>query len=353
MAFHNNHADRVGDQKQHLNLSVYAYDVIHSDMLLFDNQKITNFLNLIFDHYRLDAEASISLVLGRYRSELDDIFSKIKTEDKTKKVIIDTFVERKKNMLINKAAQYEKGNYFKFYLNKKNFEYLTGDKSDCDEPDCNENDYYKNCGQYIKSVIEEYARLPYVERERIYYKERISIIEKAIKEKKQLHIITGSKKIYYVYPYKILQDPLATTNYLVGFSYSDIRSKEQKIPCSFKIAALQTVKMKTDNGKITAKEEAFLEQKIERRGVQFMVGEETRIRIRLTEAGVYRYNRYIHLRPAVSEIQEPNIYVFNCTETQAQFYFFKFGADAEVLEPERLRKHFQEMYRDAANLYHS
>ena len=346
MAFNNKNADRLEDNKQHLNLSVYAYDVIQNDMLLFGNHKISNFLNLIFNHYYPDADASISLVLNRYRSELDDIFSRVKADDKTKNSIIETLVEQKKNLLEHKSRQYEKGYYFKFYLNKKNFEYLTEDTSECQE-----NDYYKKCGQYIKSVIEEYARLSYVEREQIYYKPRIQIIEHAIKEKKQLRVITESKKIYYVYPYKILQDPLATTNYLVGFSYSDIRSKEQKIPCSFKIAALHAVEPQSSSGKITAKETTLLEQKMERRGVQFMVGEETRIRIRLTKAGIHRYDRYIHLRPAFSEIQEPDIYVFNCTEAQAQFYFFKFGADAEVLEPERLRKCFQKMYKDAGERY--
>ena len=43
--------------------------------------------------------------------------------------------------------------------------------------------------------------------------------------------------------------------------------------------------------------------------------------------------------------------MFQCTEAQAEFYFFKFGKDAQIVRPLRLREKFQAMYEAAAGAY--
>ena len=65
----------------------------------------------------------------------------------------------------------------------KLFYYLTEEDSICKE-----DLYYKNLSQYLRSIVEEYARLPYVKRELIYYQETASILQEALSLKKQLKI---------------------------------------------------------------------------------------------------------------------------------------------------------------------
>ena len=45
------------------------------------------------------------------------------------------------------------------------------------------------------------------------------------------------------------------------------------------------------------------------------------------------------------------IYEFDCTLRQAENYFFKFGHDAMVLEPENLADKFLRKYRNAVKRY--
>ena len=81
-----------------------------------------------------------------------------------------------------------------------------------------------------------------------------------------------------------------------------------------------------------------------------MVGNEAEIHVKLTKAGVNKYRRQTHLRPPlVRELD--GTYVFRCTTAQAEFYFFKFGKDAEILLPMDLRERFKSMYEAAANIY--
>ena len=82
-----------------------------------------------------------------------------------------------------------------------------------------------------------------------------------------------------------------------------------------------------------------------------MMGNESEIHVKLTKAGVNKYRRQTHLRPPLIREQEEGVYVFKCTTAQAEFYFFKFGKDAEILLPIDLRGQFKAMYEAAANIY--
>ena len=80
------------------------------------------------------------------------------------------------------------------------------------------------------------------------------------------------------------------------------------------------------------------------------MGNEAEIHVKLTKAGVYKYRRHTHLRPPLVRTED-DVYVFQCTTAQAEFYFFKFGKDAEILLPTNLRERFKSMYEAAANTY--
>ena len=347
MAFIARDENGAENSKQHLNLSAFAYEVLSYDMFAFGEEKLSGFLNTVFEYYYPQAEASISLRLNDLQGMLSKTLDGFAGDIKTKERIIKTLVAQKKDSLLKKAGSYEKGISFKFWINKKNLEYLTQEHSEC----CEEL-YYPRRGQYIKCVIEEYARLPYIERELVFFKPFVDATEEAIREEKRLRVVTGRGSVYSVYPYKILHDPLSTANYLVGCRKRYDCPDGEKLPCSFKLSALASVRVeRSKSAFMREREKRKLVEKISSRGVQFMVGNEAEIHVRLTDAGICKYRRQAHLRPALLEKRGEDIFVFRCTTAQAEFYFFKFGRDAEILLPLELRKKFISMYEHAADVY--
>lgn len=347
MAFVIKDEDQGSNNKQHLNLSTLAYEVISSDMFTFGEEKLSGFINTVFEYYHPLAEASICRTLNHLAGELDKCLSNVSGDEKTKQRVLERLVSQKEENLIEKAELYESGKAFKFWLNKRNLEYLTEPNSEC----CEER-YYTKRGKYIKCVLEEYARLPYVEREKIFFSPLIAEIRAAIRDENQLRVVTGRDAIYSVYPYEILSDPLSTTNYLVGYCTRYGNSEDEKRPCSFRISALKSIRREKSKSAFL-KESLWkqLSQTITSCGVQFMVGNEAEIHVKLTKAGVTKYRRQTHLRPPLVREQDDGVYVFQCTTAQAEFYFFKFGKDAEIIHPAELRNKFKIMYEAAINTY--
>lgn len=347
MSFISTDENKAETNKQHINLSTTAYEIINNDMFMFGENTISGFINKIFELYAPDAQASIAITLNNYLDSIENALDNIKGDEKQKSKIISKLIEQKADQLITMSNSYSNGVQFKIWLNTKNFEYLTSEMSGC-----HENLYYRKRGKYIKCVIEEYSRLPFFSRELIYLSHFVKEIQLAIENKKQLNVKTGNNNIFRVIPYKIMHDPLSSINYIVGLSISDNNSIITKTPCSFRLSALKAVKcLKSQPGKIKEDEATELDKKIRIRGVQFMLGQEVEICVRLTDAGVHRYFRNVHLRPTFIKKTEPDIYTFECTEAQAEYYFFKFGENAEILKPEHLRNKFQQMYSNATNKY--
>ena len=352
MAFTCTNPDIASTDKQRLNLSSGAKEIIHIDMFTFGEEHPATFLNRIFRNYYEEAEASIARRLDAMEGELNEAFHKI-SDSRIRKKILDVQTDilhelksMKQAELEKKAHSYKKGEKSSvFTLNKDLFDYLT--------VDCEEDRYYTSRGQYVKSVIEEYTTLPYVEREKVYYKDRIDDITTAIQEKAQLKITTENGNTFRVYPYKVLSDPLHTANYLVGCSKPfDASDEYELLPCSFRISAIKAVTIiKSKSSFLVDKRWKELDEDIKKRGIQYMIGKDVEIHVRLTEAGKNKYRRQVHLRPMYTQKKE-DVYIFNCTKAQAEFYFFKFGSDAEILSPVDLRDKFALMYKDAAAVYH-
>ena len=90
-------------------------------------------------------------------------------------------------------------------------------------------------------------------------------------------------------------------------------------------------------------------------GIQYLLNEAdvTHMRIRLSPDGIKHYRQWTFQRPMYSGIEgeEKDIYIFDIPYYQAVVYFFKFGGDAVVLEPDSLRERFRRMYEDAVRAY--
>lgn len=330
------------EQRVILNLSDLANAVIEQDMLEFNSKSKSAFVCRVFESYYQKAEASIAKTLADKEDEFCKDLANIPVEMRTS--IIDTMLVQIREKLIKKQTEYEKGGASSQVR-------LHNDTLACIRECMNtESEYYRNISSYVKSVMEEYCRLPYVEREKIYFKNSFDKIEAARKEKHQLRVTIQDGRQFMVYPQSLETDRLNTATYLAGYSRLPGQKKADKIAASFRISNLIDVKRCDDTFVLSKDDEKALANLIQKRGIEFLMHEETEIRVRLTPKGVYKLSRMLHLRPRCSG-QEGDVYTFRCTEMQAEFYFIGMGADCEILEPESLRNRFSDIFTAAEKIY--
>jgi hypothetical protein len=333
------------DYKQHLNLSIEASNVVENDMSAFDVKSRSTFLNRIFTNFYEDAEASISIRCEQEKERLLRVLDSLPESMQSK--ALNLLTKDFQTVLQQKVAYYPKSSGFKFRINQRNFRYLTEDTSYPEEK------FYERMGQYFKAVIEEYACKPYRDREKIYFSEIFGTIEMAIGLERQISMVLSQGATHCISPYKIESDPLSMYHYLIGKKLQ-LNETEHRLPgyFSYRITNIKEIKLlKSKRGHLTKDEKHWIDNELLRKGVQFMSSETSKICVRFTSAGLVKYRRLLHLRPPYSEVLDENTYVFHCTETQAEFYFFKFGEDAQIVEPVSLAQKFERMYINAANCY--
>ncbi|MDO4554980.1 MAG: WYL domain-containing protein, partial [Lachnospiraceae bacterium] len=272
----------------------------------------------------------------------------ITCDDKLKEQLLQNFMEHEQKKCADKIAFLTKEKYDSnvYRMNNGNMQYLTSDT-------CKEDIFYQDRpGLYLKCILEEYATLPYIKREKIFYKKTYDIVENAIESHKLLKVQTLGKRQFHVYPYKLIEDSLSTRCYLACYSKEPSKTGNEKKPASFRIPRLSDIRIMKESGHLTKTEIKQLEQTIADRSIQFLVGEEDEIRVYLTDEGIRKYQEQIYLRPPKDPVASTrNEYVFHCTQTQAEYYFFKFGADAKILSPQCLQEKFSQMYLEAAKHY--
>ena len=341
------------NQEIRLTFSKYAEDVISNDMLVFplvkENKQITRstFINTVIRNFYPIADASISLRLEEYEDKLINILG-----NKASKNILSLLLKAEQQRLEDIANSYDRpeksSTRSPLRLQNDIFHYLTG------EGGTRENFFnnYTMTG-YLRTLMEEYTRLPYKRSERIYYIQKYQALEHAILTKKQLLLTVSSGRQFHVLPYTIMEDPLGTASYLVGFSYETTSDKTAKRPCSFRIASLQDFRIENSkSGYLHPADIQLLKKKLADNGVQFLISDTVTITVKLSQQGIDKFNHQLTLRPTpIHTDKETGIYTFNCSKTQAEFYFFKFGRDVEILSPEDLRDRFKEGYSDAYHNY--
>ena len=140
-------------------------------------------------------------------------------------------------------------------------------------------------------------------------------------------------------------------HYLIGYTTNhEPRKQLQSFSC--RVSNLQKVKVLEEHSFISSEKQGKLEQELIQKGAQFMSGTITTVKIALSDRGIQKYKRMLHLRPNyVSISDDGHVYTFNCSLNQIEFYFFKFGEDAVILTPVELREKFQDMYKKAYQQY--
>lgn len=340
------------NQQVRLNFSNTAETVIAHDMDILEVSSRSTFINTILENYYENANASIIRQLSNY----EDALASINGYDNAK-LFVNRLIEKKKDELLKIVSTYENidksitSNPIRLWDKFANF--LR------DESLNFEDEIYNSVPKYCKAIIEEYTRLPFVKRELVFYKNTVNAIELAIRNEYQIFLTSGVKDApdtkpfsCFMIPYKIMTDPLSSANYLVGYSYLSGQTKADKKMCSFRISRLLNVKNETSRSAFLSKaNKEALNKAIENKGVMFLLADNNdSIKIRLSPQGINMYKTQIHMRPIPIDVKE-DIYTFNCSILQARNYFFKFGKDAEILEPQYLRDQFKEAFTEAAKLY--
>lgn len=342
-------SEGILSHKQHLNLSHFAYDIVESDMHFFQKESLSSFINLIFRNYYESAEASIHRALERKRAQIIEQLYQVVDSEKQEE-IVQAFVKQEEARILENMQSYPKGYGFKFYLNTENVDLLTEEFSLVSAW------YEGHPMKYYRTVIEEYARKNRLEREKIVFSNIIDELHRCIDQKLLLCVDTSDYH-FEVKPYTILADQDSLYNYLVGISRPVGTDPSEDKIASFRISSIKRIKIRPKtyrSGRITSQEEEEILEKIKNQGVQFLISQSDQMIVRLTKRGLERFRKQPHLRPKLIQLEEQDdgaICYFNCTEFQIRSYFFQFGPDVEILEPESLRNHFKTYLSKAANLY--
>jgi hypothetical protein len=258
------------------------------------------------------------------------------------KKVLYALLEEYRRELQRKQEAWPQGDSVTFRLNNQNFTMLYEDRA--------ESDNYDAPSKYLKALLEEYARLSPCERERICFAGEIErVIEPAIAAGYPLEAMLSGKKCF-IRPYAVTADAYGAHMYLIGYSRREGDGEE--MIASFRISRLEKLRLgkRSQRGKLTREEARDIEKKLRRTGVQYLVGQESEILLRLTEAGQREFTQRSYMRPNPDSV-EGDLYRFSCTERQIRNYFFSFGRDVQILEPESLRREFLEGYRQALAVY--
>ncbi len=338
------------EQKIRIALSQRAYNIIQEDMSIFRSKSSTNFINTILENFKEESKATFTSYLEHIRNELEKEFNTAKVDQKSKDLLIEHIYTQRKEKTITLLNKYMKEKAFsKLYrINNNNTDYLMND--------CEENDFYNDRpGLYIKCILEEYADLPFIERERIYRKDVFNTVELACSNNQAMKVIVsyqGKRKALTVYPYKIMPDAMNSQLFLACYTYEQGQTTKDKKDASFSMARIPMPTLLKQKAFISKEEQKKIDEDIEKLSINYLLGEESEIHVRLTEKGKNTYHNYITSRPAKDEIlSSENEYVFHCSESQAFNYFYSFGENAEIISPDSLRKRMIESHQNAIKMY--
>jgi len=341
--------------KQRINLSRQAEEIIRYDIDCFaedsERVKFGGAVNRIFQFFCHRSQANIPAALLEERKKLEMQLTDMAADDESKKRVIKFLLEKKENELVEIVARLTSKktspNPTTLYVQDNNREYL--ESSDIMQL---VGKYYRNTWQFIKAVIEEYAEKPYIEREAIFFSDIMQKIRLA--GENELIVSSGGSR-FMVRPYGVETDALSTYNYLVGYSsriQGDGKQESSESLASFRIARISNIVALGEACPLSSDERAIISNAMITKGVQFLVGDQTEIKVKLSENGMREYKKQITWRPLCNKDKSiGNLLVFDCTEWQAYVYFFKFGKEVEILSPENLRIRFQSMHNEAANVY--
>lgn len=342
------------EQKQRINLSAHAQDILRNDRELFaPHHSSTGFINDLLSRLLPLEEASITEALDRRRQLIMLRLEESKLTADMKKEVADTLLKPYKESLKKKALSWPKGSSILFRLNNNNSELFY-------DPDWPDAPYYQHKpAKYMKALIEEYASHTFYEREELFFHEWIALAESAKSTGKMIRIVTMNAKREKFYwdlrVYGVLSNEAGLFHYIVGRSVKKGGLKSEEHISSFRLSRLQDVRIISSDysrsGSLTKAEIKEIEDRIAKNQVQFLVGENEECVVAFTQEGKEYYRQIQYMRPPLSFIDDEGHYHFECTSFQAFQYFYRFGNRAKILKPDSLREKLLKEYQKAFTHY--
>lgn len=348
------------ENKLRLNLSERAYATLLDDMEIFHAKGVERgqrgvssyMVNRLFHSFCVSAQASVSMVLGRRRAELEHILEPLEP-GAWRETAVHLLLDGERERLLCAAEEgREKSCSFSVRLDKESIRYLAEDAQ-------GEGEYYGgSVGRYIKAVLEEYARLPYSARERLYFKE--SIVDKLPESPGEARVLKLTLRdgdggrargdVLYMKPLGLFQGSDLMYNYLAGMAR---KGEEPWRATAVRLTSIVSCLRLEQRAFLSGDNVRMIEKMIQKSGVQYLSDSQcaTRVLVRFTPRGERNYHKMLHLRPRYVEKVGPLLYVFECPSFQAETYFFRLGADAQILEPKELANRVLERHRAAVRQY--
>ena len=341
------------EQRQHINISQYAYDVILSDSQTFlGKTNVSGFINRIVLNL---GEDFFNMIASNEEDRITEELVSFKRTGRAKKLsdeekqIVHDIALSHLHETVHKNMAYPKDVTIKIRLQNELYDELYSDPNDWIG-----HQFGITQSQYIKAIVEYYARNTFYRREGIFFKELINTINNN-DNKCLLRITLQNGCSFVVKPYRLSYEYEADYHYLIGLAKRNSDQADYQ-PASWRLARIKDIKLRsTGSAKITQKEQTQLDKIIKDNGVNYILGKTTEFVIQLTETGMDMYNTIFHSRPQFENLKANGDGTFTMTitasERQITNYFFTFGKEAQIISPESTREWILKRHKEAIGAY--
>ena len=339
-----------------LKLSSYAWDVLYSDMHLFYGEtdgKRNEFISNIIANFYTESMANIGSKVQKLNALLEyslperaqDLYA-----DSLYREIPSYEIHRKR-----KLNDPSKAHYDYVSLNSSTEKAL-------DTEDRYLKKYFNNNPSHLVScVIEEYCRLPFYMREKIFYSDICKLIESACRNRFELAVTYGNEKgiSAIIQPCMLIKDSMQMYNYCICYARNpgEIRISETPVSLRLSTNTFREYRNSTSTFTLKDKELETVYKMLSSRGPAYLPGKGTDAKIKLTREGLALYDRILAQRPegifASDTDKADRILTFtDVPEFQLLKYFIRFEDNAEILEPLHLRQKMIDTITKMLSVYH-
>ena len=201
----------------------------------------------------------------------------------------------------------------------------------------------ESISSYYRRMFITYVSKTQPQRERIIFKENYDILQKAIKKRVRVCIVTKGDSIKNTSVYGVFSAKEELYNYVL--------STDGQTLFTIRLANIKSVSVLSDKSEIPEYIKDVFNRQI-RCGVQYPIfkEEDKLIKVKFTEKGIYLFNRIYLYRPTPVKT-DGNIYYFDCSTNQAIHYFKRLGGDAVIIEPRSVVEIMRNFYTGAMKKY--
>lgn len=315
-----------------VNLPKHVYEILEVDMEVFGFVKSDGSVNknLFINHL---IKNYTHVFVGNENSILKKILGQVKIKEEDFSAITSVLFEES----FKKEGNYTKD--LQFIVSKENldlFEEIIAV-------------YLKNrsISQFFREMLIMYTSFAMDKRQEIMFKDPINKIKRIISNHKKalVSFTDGARKT--IEFYDIAGTGEQIFNYVIGVE-SDGKGKREIV--SYRIQSLKTV-IELPNSDVEIKDDEIEKLELMKyQGPVFAINEILDVKVKLTERGKTLWRVWIHDRPKPYKIEE-NLYYFKADLFHLIIYFYKFGTEAKILSPEKIKNFMRDCFEEAYKLY--